>query len=436
VHVPSGAPPFVATSGLAPPIMLVDSGAPPITLFNEDGSLWAGGGAAAVGGAALLTGETNGFATDFTHPVDAERVAVKTAGTVVASGLSFFTNAGTSSKWVYNAAGVLVNVAAGSLAVDYDPVTHAAKGLLCEPQATNLVLQSSAFDNAPWTQSGTLPVTPNTTASPTGAMEADTISLPADPSSSLYASVVITAGANTLSIFAKTASGTKQFRLRLYDGAEYFSPNFTATTTWQRFSFTATPPASVAGFFSIHTDSGGTAGSIIAYGAQLETGTAATSYIPTAAASVTRAADQVIVAPASINYSATAGSWWAETFHNSDQTNGRIINYAAGVIAPLYQSGTSSNVTLFEGLALTRTLGTFTGVVHKSASAFASGDRAITADGLAVVSDAGPTTNLLSPGAAINFGHGLGLNQMHGYIRKLRYLPRRPSNAELVTMTT
>ena len=76
VAVAGGAPPFVVTTGPAPPITIVASGAPPITLFNEDGSIWTGG--AAVGGAALLVGETAGFAADFTYPDDANRVAVKT----------------------------------------------------------------------------------------------------------------------------------------------------------------------------------------------------------------------------------------------------------------------------------------------------------------------------------------------------------------------
>jgi hypothetical protein len=77
VAVAGGAPPFVVTTGPAPPITIVASGAPPITLFNEDGSIWTGG-AAAVGGAALLVDEAAGFAADFTYPVDANRVAVKT----------------------------------------------------------------------------------------------------------------------------------------------------------------------------------------------------------------------------------------------------------------------------------------------------------------------------------------------------------------------
>jgi hypothetical protein len=76
VQVPSGAPPFVVTTGPAPPIMIVASGAPPITLFNADGSIWSAYTPA--GGGLLLVGETAGFAADFTWPVDAQRVAVKT----------------------------------------------------------------------------------------------------------------------------------------------------------------------------------------------------------------------------------------------------------------------------------------------------------------------------------------------------------------------
>jgi hypothetical protein len=66
-------------------------------------------------------------------------------------------------------------------------------------------------------------------------------------------------------------------------------------------------------------------------------------------------------------------------------------------------------------------------------SAFTSGSRAITAKGLAPSTDAGTTTTLLSP-TTVFFGSGNGTN-MHGYIRKLRYLPRKPSGAELQAMT-
>jgi hypothetical protein len=65
--------------------------------------------AVAVGGAALLVGETDGLGIDFTYATDAGRVAVKTAGVVVSQGLdTFFTNAGTSPKMVFDVTGALV----------------------------------------------------------------------------------------------------------------------------------------------------------------------------------------------------------------------------------------------------------------------------------------------------------------------------------------
>jgi hypothetical protein len=74
------------------------------------------------------------------------------------------------------------------------------------------------------------------------------------------------------------------------------------------------------------------------------------------------------------------------------------------------------------------------GVVHKTAVAFTTGSRGITTDGLATQADTGQVTNLLDTGGTITFGGGSGVTG-HCYIRKLRYLPRRPTNAELSAMT-
>jgi hypothetical protein len=73
---------------------------------DSSGNSVAAGGA---GGAAIIAGETNAFATDFTYATDASRVAVKTAGVNVSSGLdAFYQNAGTSPKLVWDASGALV----------------------------------------------------------------------------------------------------------------------------------------------------------------------------------------------------------------------------------------------------------------------------------------------------------------------------------------
>src|SRR6185436_6754063 len=178
VQVPSGAPPFVVTTGPAPPIQIVASGAPPITLFNADGSIWSAHTPA--GGELLLTGETDGFATDFLHPVDAERVALKSSGSTLAYAVdAFYQNAGTSPKMVYDVAGTL----------GWSP--H------------NLLLQSQTFDNASWSKEQST-VTANATTAPDGTLTAD--KLIEDSSTGAHdVGQVYTAITGVVSVYAKAA---------------------------------------------------------------------------------------------------------------------------------------------------------------------------------------------------------------------------------------
>jgi hypothetical protein len=343
--------------------------------FGHLGASPGGGVSAPTGGAALLVGETAGFAADFTYATDASRVAVKVAGTVTSSGLSFFTNAGTSSKWVYDISGTLVNVAAGSLAVDYDPVTHVARGLWSEPAATNLLLNNATLSTQ---------------------------------------SVTVTATAYTLSIF-----GTGTVTLT---GTSTAGP-LAGTGAANRVSLTFTP---TAGSLTLTVS-----GSVTK--AQLETGTIASSPIPTLGASVTRAADNISITPASINYSATAGSWWVDLGLTAFLAGGRVIAYSSTLV-PFYTSA-SNFFTLYDGASNISTLVTNVVGNNKVALAFASADRAITANGIAPTTDALAGIAFGSPGSAISFMRDNTGNPCVGYIRKLRYLPRRPTNVELQSMT-
>ena len=64
--------------------------------------------AALIGGAFLLDGEANGFATDFLYPADALRVALKASSVLTNYGLDgFYQNAGTSPKQVWDVNGML-----------------------------------------------------------------------------------------------------------------------------------------------------------------------------------------------------------------------------------------------------------------------------------------------------------------------------------------
>jgi len=158
-----------------------------------------------------------------------------------------------------NASGVITQATANTLRIDYDPVTLACNGLLAEEQRINLFLNS--------TITGTNLATQNVTTSAT---------------------------AYTLSFYGTgtiTLSGTSTAGPLVGTGAY---PN--------RVTLTFTPTAGTL----TCTVSGN-----VQY-AQIEAGVFATSFIPTAGATVTRAADVVSILGSSFPMSATAWTVIAE----------------------------------------------------------------------------------------------------------------------------
>lgn len=160
---------------------------------------------------------------------------------------------------------------------------------LFEPSVTNLVLGSEDFSNANWIKQGTPTVNSNTTIAPDGNQTADTLNI--TPNNWMYRGVALTGGTTyTFSVYVKVASGTNQFKLGAYGqvNGSFSSGTFVATTTWQRFSFTFTPTVNeTIGVYPVVVD-GFTGGAFQIWGAQVQTGATASSYIPTTNASVTR----------------------------------------------------------------------------------------------------------------------------------------------------
>jgi hypothetical protein len=190
--------------------------------------------------------------------------------------------------------------------------------LLLEPQRTNRVLYSEQFDNAAWVKS-VATVTANTTISPDGSQNADTIAFTA---SAIAFCQQIVAGAfesqsHTVSVYAKVASGTATFRLKCTHGGvtDYFSSDFTATTTWQRFTFTATFGATIGTSIvcGVINGTNALAKNVIFYGFQTEANASyATTYIPTTTAAVTRIADTASKTGVSSLIGQTEGTWFCE----------------------------------------------------------------------------------------------------------------------------
>jgi hypothetical protein len=191
-----------------------------------------------------------------------------------------------------------------------DYTNSSCPSILVEPQRTNLVTYSEQFDNANWEKSiigintsiGTNGIESNVANAPSGTLTADRVNFTLQSDLDLglkqvYASAVATQSF-VASIYVKGEGSNigKQIKLRIKRsiGGSFVSVDTTITLTsdWVRITSSAlTLLASNTGVQYIISSNDAT--NALIWGAQLEAGANATSYIPTVAASVTRNADVI-----------------------------------------------------------------------------------------------------------------------------------------------
>lgn len=340
-----------------------------------------------------------------------------------------------SQRTEVNAAGNIQTISDNVPSLDFS--LGSCPFLALDPSSTNLALQSADFGTT-WTTSGGASVATNNASSPDGGTNADTLTLSAAAASRVDQIVsVSTLTEYTLSVYAKTASGTKDFRLGYNDGTSTTaSSDLTATTTWQRFSFTFTTSV-------IHTnpririsnDTGGNAGDLIIWGAQLESDGYATSLIPTTTVAVARAADDLNLTGLITNsiVGATTGTLFIK---------GKL-NVEAGNIN-LFQlwDGTSSNRIRISSDNVQAVTGGVSQLVSNVFTADADGYD----DCLFAVRWNGTNVRCYVDGSAIgnaNFTAGASMTQLQllgrnttSWIKELIFYNTALSDADMVTLTT
>lgn len=225
----------------------------------------------------------------------------------------------------FNSIGLISTVGVNLPRFNYDPVNLTlAPTLLIESATTNLCTYSEAFDNAAWTKVRSS-ISSNATTSPDGTSSADKLVEDSSASDTHYCVQTPTVSAATLytfSVFLKSSTRTKanivldggsgnfaNTSVDLSSGTitsgsasgsftEYSSQITNVGNGWYRVSTTSRTAGSTTTLqcqirlvtsSDIYTGDG-TSG-IFMWGAQLEANAASTSYIPTVASTVLRAAD-------------------------------------------------------------------------------------------------------------------------------------------------
>jgi len=375
--------------------------------------------------------------------------------------------------------GLIASVASGIPRLDYytSGGTAGCPALLVEPSGTNLCLQSQDFSTT-WTTQFGATVNTNTAISPDGTQNADTINLAAQNDSRVRQSITVANSTTyTMSCFYKNIALTagQTFRMRfnnlltapnnfiaaavidLAAGTATYSLTGTATTGfsgtatgrienygngWYRVSvtFTVGTGGGAAGIFEAASIDPGAVRSFYAWGAQLETGSVATSYIPTTTGTGSRSLDLIQVTGAvSGSIGQTEGVLYIECesndglddvfFINRSTVNGiaLIKNANNSYIGRIYHSSATITMTSASGV---------TGMV-KIAIAYKSGDSTMYLNGSRVDT---LKTNAITFSAALN---SLGVNKDPFFfgaklsrIRAVALYNTRLTDAELATLTT
>jgi hypothetical protein len=209
--------------------------------------------------------------------------------------------------------------------------------VLVEPSATNLLSYSEDFSDPGWTKVYDVVVTPSSVASPDGTTNSFKLS-----------ELELTDGDYGLSEFINTTPSTsytfsayfkatndsdvgKKVRIRIRRNAGTSisaSESVTLTSEWVRHSVTIDLLSdNTSCWFVVSKDTSSPtaehAEECLIWGAQAETGSVSTSYIPTSGSTVTRAADDLVISGSAFSsfFNATEGTVYAEFLYDHDETS-------------------------------------------------------------------------------------------------------------------
>lgn len=374
-----------------------------------------------------------------------------------------------TTKTYYDNAGIIQTAAIDTAALNYLQDGSGLSGLSLEGERTNLLKNSRLTSN--WSSNGSASKTDNALTSPDGTANAGQVTTAAGANSGYnYGSaqgLAVTTGVTyTASVFLKYISGTltvlrfrfeSGFTTALVDfntstglitntGAGIISSEITTLPNgWFRLAITATATSTTNAVVSVYDQDAANSGVFGVWGAQVEVGNFASSYIPTTTVPVTRSADLLSAPLLSANgFSSTQGTFLIDAISanqaqtgdkatvveiNNDTVNNRIQLARDTTKARGYATILGSDVAAIDA-------GTWSNQTrNKVAMAYAADNYGVSNAGAAAVTD----TSGDIPSALVTLDVGsnaLGTGNFFGHLITLTYYPARLPDATLVTLTT
>jgi hypothetical protein len=375
------------------------------------------------------------------------------------NGISFLSNAAG-----FEFVGSIDNISVKEL-ICYTTRVGESLGLLIEEQRTNLLTYSEQFDNAIYSTS-LASRTANQAVSPDGSVTADLIKAAAVQFGGLVRTSYAYAANTTYTMSVYAKAGTANFIglrpsgqcvgagdlfcfFNLATGVATAITPLSGTVNavgmvpvgngcyrcFVTYTTPATAPASTTDF-AITNASGGTNvlptgnETVYLWGAQLEVGAFATSYIPTVASQVTRQADAASMTGTNFSswYRQGEGTLYAES--SQATTNANTFALLSSGINIIRLGGGKMDVFV-ANTAVAQITGTVTGGSIKQAGAYQANDFAASTNSGAVSTDTSGAVPFVDSAA---FSSSVG-TYANGTIKKIAYYPARLSNANLQALT-
>jgi hypothetical protein len=375
----------------------------------------------------------------------------------------------------------LITTSAARIGIPQSYDTAAAQyGMLVEPAATNLILRSEDIATT-WTAGSGVTINTNDTTAPDGSSTADRYTY-SGADEYISQDVSNAAAPQSFSLYAKASTGAQwlmivfwngigngsQFWFDILNGAVGgtasfgggWTPSNIAITSvgngWYRCSGTSTTAGGTTQFkinsaTADTTDTRDTSFVAWLWGMQVETGSVATSLIPTLSSTVTRATDQPGFLNSSISFSDTAGSvieygkplfvdttaqpaWWEIS---NGAVSERILMYQDNTgsgTARMYMVDNTTAQVAGAGVAPGTNDTMTAGTAFKSGCAWAANDLAHVKDNGTAGTDGAATLPTVTTGYL--GWTPIAVAGINGLIYQFTYLPRRMTNAELQAKTS